>query len=108
MSLAGVRVVDRTRGVAGPYCTKVLADAGADVVFLEPPGGVDERRSGTGGLFAFLHTSKRSATIGSDQDLTQAADIVVGDRHFDAVAARRAAPHQVVVTISPFGVTGPW
>jgi crotonobetainyl-CoA:carnitine CoA-transferase CaiB-like acyl-CoA transferase len=108
MSLAGVRVVDRTRGVAGPYCTKLLADAGADVVFLEPPGGADERRLGTGGLFAFLHTSKRSATVGQDPELTQGADIVVADQHFDAVAARRAAPRQVVVTISPFGVTGPW
>ncbi|HEY5250498.1 MAG TPA: CoA transferase [Acidimicrobiales bacterium] len=108
MSLAGIRVVDHSSGVAGPYCTKLLADAGADVVFVEPPGGVDQRRSGTGGLFAFLHTSKRSTTIGQDQDLTRAADIIVADQHFDVQAARQAVPHQVVVTISPFGSTGPW
>ena len=110
MSLAGVRVLDHSSGVAGPYCTKLLADAGADVVFVEPPGGVGQRRSGTGGLFAFLHASKRSTSIGQDQvpDLTRAADIVVADRHFDVRAARQAVPHQVVVTISPFGLTGPW
>ncbi|MGH9075727.1 MAG: CoA transferase, partial [Acidimicrobiales bacterium] len=103
MSLAGTRVLDRTRGVAGPYCTKLLADAGADVVVVEPPGGAGERRSGTGGLFDFLHTSKRSVTLGRDGPLAERADIVVADRHFDAAGARRASPRQVVVTISPFG-----
>ena len=108
MTLAGVRVVDRTGGVAGPYCTKLLADAGADVVVVEPPGGAEGRRSGTGGLFAFLHTSKRSVTLGRDEALTNEADIIVADRHFDAAAARQARPELVVVTISPFGSTGPW
>jgi crotonobetainyl-CoA:carnitine CoA-transferase CaiB-like acyl-CoA transferase len=108
MTLAGVRVVDRTGGVAGPYCTKLLADAGADVVVVEPPGGAEERRSGTGGLFDFLHTSKRSVTVGRDEALTDQADVIVADRHFDAAAARRARPRLVVVTISPFGSTGPW
>ncbi|HWF21130.1 MAG TPA: CoA transferase, partial [Acidimicrobiales bacterium] len=108
MSLAGIRVVDHSSGVAGPYCSKLLADAGADVVFVEPPGGVEQRRSGTGGLFDFLHTSKRSTSIGRQQDLTRAADIIVADQHFDVRAARQAVPHQVVVTISPFGSTGPW
>ncbi len=108
MTLAGVRVVDRTGGVAGPYCTKLLADAGADVVVVEPPGGARERRIGTGGLFAFLHASKRSVTAGRDEALTDEADVVVADRHFDVAAARRARPQLVVVTISPFGSTGPW
>ena len=58
--LEGVRVVDLTTDIAGPYCTKVLADAGADVVKVEPPAGDPLRRWGSGALFEYLNTSKRS------------------------------------------------
>ena len=62
--LDGIRVVDLSTEIAGPYCTKLLADAGADVVKVEPADG-DPLRWGPGwrprgALFEFLNTSKRS------------------------------------------------
>src|SRR5438105_11256952 len=77
--LHGARVVDRTTQIAGPYCTKLLADAGAGVVKVEDAGGDPLRRWRSGGLFEFLNTSKRSV-IGADADLVDLAaraDIVV-------------------------------
>src|SRR5262249_31712018 len=72
--LAGVRVLDLSSEIAGPYCTKLLADAGADVLKIELPDGGDPLRPWTasgqalaagadGVLFRFLNTSKRSAVL---------------------------------------------
>lgn len=102
----GVRVLDRTTGIAGPYCTKVLAGAGADVVKTEPPGGDPMRRWRSGGLFEYLNAGKRSV-VGDDRDLIQGADVVVSENPGDAeLLADR--PDLVVVTITPFGADGPW
>ena len=81
--IKGVRVLDFTTGVAGPYCTKVLADAGADVVKVEPPEGDPLRRRRSGGLFEYLNASKRSVTTGYG-GLVTAADVVVTGRPDDA------------------------
>ena len=111
MTIADLRVVDLTGGLAGAYCSKLLADAGADVVVVEEthePYDAAARWPASAGLFDFLHTSKRSVSRGHEEPLLRGADIVVAGTDFDVAAARRAAPDQVVVTISAFGSSGPW
>jgi len=110
-------VLDASTEVAGPYATKLLADAGADVVKVETADGDPLRRwtaaaveladDEDSSLFRFLNTSKRSA-VGSVADLAAGADVVVGDGDLDVTGLRRDHPHLVVVTITPFGTTGPW
>jgi crotonobetainyl-CoA:carnitine CoA-transferase CaiB-like acyl-CoA transferase len=104
--LSGTRVLDRTGDIAGPYCTKLLADAGADVVRVEPAGGDPLRRWRSGALFAFLNASKRSVTeVG---DLEVGADLLVTDGPIALERLWDANPTLVVVTITPFGADGPW
>src|SRR5438552_8282034 len=101
--LAGTRVVDRTTEIAGPYCTKLLADAGADVVKIERGDGDPLRQWRGGGLFEYLNTSKRSVRAGEGDDaLVDRADVLVVDGPVDVVALRAASPALVVVTITPF------
>ena len=113
--LEGLRIVDLSIEIAGPYCTKLLADAGADVVKVEPPSGDPLRTQGSGALFEFLQTSRRSV-IGLPDDahvlgLCAAADIVVESgppAAFDVVALHERTPGLVVTSITPFGQDGPW
>jgi crotonobetainyl-CoA:carnitine CoA-transferase CaiB-like acyl-CoA transferase len=105
--LSGVRVLDRSSGIAGPYCTKLLADAGADVVKIEQGGGDPMRSWRSGALFEYLHASKRAST-GDDGAFVAGADVLVADGRTDLDALWRVNPELVVVTISPFGLDGPW
>src|SRR5687768_16257313 len=117
-----LRVVDLSQTIAGAYCTKLLADAWADVVKVETAEGDPLRRwsaSGArpegadGALFNYLCASKRSV-VGDVADaiaLAAGADLLVEDRGPGAVdveACRRANPALVVLSISPFGHEGPW
>jgi crotonobetainyl-CoA:carnitine CoA-transferase CaiB-like acyl-CoA transferase len=78
--LIGVRVIDLTRALAGPYCTMMLADLGADVIKVEPPEGDltritgpfarDDDEKAFGGYFASVNRNKRSVVL----DLKDAAD----------------------------------
>ncbi|MFM8304865.1 MAG: CaiB/BaiF CoA transferase family protein [Actinomycetota bacterium] len=120
--LHGVRVVDLSTEIAGPYCAKLLADAGADVVNVEPPGGDPFRRWGPsaagghpGALFEFLNTSKRGivGTVADPTvvDLCVDADIVVhaeAPGTFPVAPLLERNPALVVVSISAFGQDGPW
>src|SRR3954468_2364047 len=100
--LDGVRVVDLSRVLAGPYCTMVLADHGADVVKVERPGSGDETRSwgppfadGESAYYLSVNRSKRSCAIDLSKPEGQAlalelcaeADVVV--ENFRAEGAER-------------------
>ena len=74
MALSDIKVVDLTHGIAGPYCTKMLGDYGADVIKVERPDGGDfARRLGPfpddvphlekSGLFLMLNINKRGVTL---------------------------------------------
>jgi crotonobetainyl-CoA:carnitine CoA-transferase CaiB-like acyl-CoA transferase len=107
--LGDYRVVDLSRGLAGAYATKLLADAGAEVVLVEPEGGHPLRRwtaSGrelggeTGPLFRFLSAGKRSAA-----EVPEGADLVVVDEASDVDPGPTDA---TVLSLTPYGRTGPW
>ncbi len=121
--LAGVRVVELAEGIAGPYCGKLLADFGADVVKVEPVGGDRTRHRGPfpseaadpeqSALFLHLNTNKRSIVGAADDQRVQAllgrADIVVSsDPGLDTDALRAAHPRLVVVSVTSFGLEGPY
>lgn len=130
--LDGYVVVDLSVGIAGAYCTKLLADGGATVIKVEPPEGDPLRRwsaSGAeiapgedGALFSFLACSKHSVVADPDADidyvngLLDAADAVVWSRGsavaehvvLTPAAIRSAHPHLTVTSITPFGLDGPW
>jgi len=122
--LDGLRVLDLSDEIAGPYATKLLVDAGADVIKVEPRVGDPlrgwtssgaDRAGRDGALFRFLNASKRSVVGSFDDDgvrsLLDGADALVesGQLPVDALDALRAAhPDLVVTSISPFGRRGPW
>jgi crotonobetainyl-CoA:carnitine CoA-transferase CaiB-like acyl-CoA transferase len=133
-ALAGLKVLELGEMVAAPYCTKLLADLGADVIKLErPDGGDPARRRGPfpgdapdpekSALFLYLNTSKRSLTLDLESEagrerflaLAARADILVEDRApgaladlglgYEVLAARN--PGLVVTSITPYGQNGP-
>lgn len=134
--LAGLRVVE-LGGPNGQYCGKLLADMGADVLKVEPPGGDPARRVGpfvddvpnpNRSLFFWAYnTNKRGVTLDLEQSdgrvlllrLLKNADIIVDamlpadlDRlglGYDALQAAGAVSDATIYTaLTPFGLTGPW
>lgn len=120
----GVRILDMTFRY-GSYAGRLFADLGAEVIRVEPPGGLPDRiaaeRDGTAAKarFLFLNASKKSVVLNLDRPedlaafdrLARQAAIIFVERDgpmYDRIAHLRAvAPQAVVTAISPYGMTGP-
>jgi len=134
-ALSDVKVLDLTWHIAGPYCTKLLADYGADVIKVERPGeGDPARRIGPffhddpdpekSGLFLHLNTNKRGITLNLKsatgkkivKELVRDVDILVESFSprvmpalgLDYETLEQINPKLVMVSISSFGQTGPY
>lgn len=127
--LSGIKVLDLSRVLAGPYCTALLADLGAEVIKIEPPAGDDYRhigpfKDGESALFTLNNRGKKSIVLDlkkpADLELAQAlaarVDVVVENFRpgvaarlgLGAEALRRANPGLVYCSISGFGQDGPF
>lgn len=129
-ALANVRVLDLTRFLAGPFCTSLLADLGADVVKVEAPKGGDEGRygyptaDGVPVFFLALNRNKRGITLSLRTDEGRALlrrllphfDVLVENFAggtlkrwgLDPHALVAEHPRLIVASLSGFGQTGPW
>jgi crotonobetainyl-CoA:carnitine CoA-transferase CaiB-like acyl-CoA transferase len=131
--LSGLRILELAQGVAGPYAARLLGDLGAEVVKVEPPGGDPTRTFGPfpdaqphperGGLFAYLNAGKRGAVLDLARDtdradclrLAASVDVVIESftptqreqLGVNAPAFGALHPSLVVVSVTPFGCTGP-
>jgi crotonobetainyl-CoA:carnitine CoA-transferase CaiB-like acyl-CoA transferase len=128
--LEGIRVIDLSRVIAGPYCTMLLADLGADVVKVERPGRGDDMRylgEGTDGMslgFASINRNKRGIAVDLQHpeglrvivELARRADVLV-ENFVPGVAARLGLgyaevsavnPALVYASVSGYGQDGPY
>jgi len=132
-ALGGVRVLEYAQFAAGPYCAKLLADLGAEVVKVEKPGAGDEARNRGpflndvphlewSGLFLYLNTNKLGITLNPEaatgtevfKELVRGVDILIEDKPpqlmkelgLDYQALEAANPRLVMTSITPFGQTG--
>ena len=134
-ALSDLRVIDLSTDVAGPLCTKMFADFGADVIKVESPLGNDEGRNlgpfangendpEASGMFLYLNANKRGITLNLEsqqgvsllRELLGGADVVVEsftpetmeDMGLGFEALEKLRPGIVLTSITPFGQTGPW
>jgi crotonobetainyl-CoA:carnitine CoA-transferase CaiB-like acyl-CoA transferase len=127
--LAGLRVIDLTRVVAGPYCTMMLGDMGAEVLKIEEPEHGDDSRgwgpfiNGWSSFFLELNRSKKSVAIDlktrsgaqSLRRLIETADVLIenfrpgslAELGFDYEPASAINPRLIYCSISGYGQTGP-
>jgi crotonobetainyl-CoA:carnitine CoA-transferase CaiB-like acyl-CoA transferase len=134
-ALAGVAVVELGQMVSAPYCAKLFADYGAEVIKVEPPESGDvARRCGPfpgdvphpekSGLFHFLNTNKRGITLDASAEagrdlllrLLVQADVLIEnnppahmkDLGLDYASLESLNPNLVMISITPYGQTGPY
>jgi formyl-CoA transferase/CoA:oxalate CoA-transferase len=129
--LQGIKVLDLTHALAGPFCSTMLADFGADVIKLEPPGAGDIARAwgaqlpgGETGYFVGIHRNKRDIIVDLKQPegkdlffrLVEECDVVLENYRVGALArlgldyeaARARNPGIIYCSISGFGQDGPY
>jgi crotonobetainyl-CoA:carnitine CoA-transferase CaiB-like acyl-CoA transferase len=130
LPLAGVRVIDFGRFIAGPYCAMLLADMGADVIRVDRRQGSEDRyiaaitESGEGGGFLSLNRNKRNLTLDTSKPesaevirrLVKGADVVVANLPNNVLKSMRLdydsltaiKPDIILARISTFGPDGPY
>jgi len=131
--LAGVKVLEYAQFVAGPYCTKLLADLGAEVIKIEPPPMGDAARKREpflkdvphperSGFFFYLNTNKLGVTLNPDTlngrkiflELVKEADVLVEDnppqrmKELGLDYESINNPRLIMTSITPFGQDGPY
>ena len=133
-ALDGVKVLDLSQDIAGSFCARLLADYGAEVLKLEPPGGAALRRMGPffqddphpekSLFFLVLNLNKKGATINLEtvtgqaifKDLIEHVDVVVESYRPGYLASlglgyddlEQLNPGLVMTSITPFGQDGPY
>ena len=131
-ALKQLKVLEIAEGISGPYCGKLMAGLGADVIKIEPPQGDASRQIGpfpndtpdpeASGLFLYLNTGKRSVTLDLEQEsetvlrMVRDVDIVIENHPPGKLASlglgyedmARVNPGVVVVSITHFGQYGPY
>src|SRR3546814_774720 len=128
-ALTGIRVVDLTRILAGPFCTQLLADMGAEVIKIEPPDGDPVRRQGAvvdgySWYFAQFNRNKKSVVLDLYTDagkdalarLIATADVLVENYRpgvlarmgFDEAGLEALNPRLITASLHGYGSTGPY
>lgn len=132
--LTGTRVIDLSQYIAGPYCGRIMAGFGADVIKVEPPDGDPIRRWGpfteatphpeTGAFHLYLNQGKRSVTLDIEtedgrallRELLATADVLIESFRPGMLAGlgfgyeqlKEEFPELLYVSVTPFGQTGPY
>ena len=134
-AFSGLKIIELAQGIAGPFCGKLFAGLGADVVKIEPPAGDTSRTFGPfipdienktegSGAFLYLNTGKRSVTIDLESEngknevlgLIKEADILIDDlsakykkkNNLDFSDLSVSNPDLIQASVTPFGQYGPY